>query len=55
MWGPFVHMYTKYEVSMSNPVARGGVHTNPILHGYLTSNPGHQYGNDALQRCIDVH
>ena len=26
MWGTYVHMYTKYEVSMSNPVAGGGVH-----------------------------
>ena len=24
--GTHVHMYTKYEVSMSNPVAGGGVH-----------------------------
>ena len=28
MWGTYVHMYTKYEVPMSNPVARGGVHRN---------------------------
>ena len=24
--GAYVHMYTKYEVSMSNPVAGGAVH-----------------------------
>ena len=28
IWGTYVHKYTKYEVSMSNPVAGGGVHTN---------------------------
>ena len=26
IWGTYVHMYTKYEVSMSNPVPGGGVH-----------------------------
>ena len=26
IWGTYVHMYTKDEVSMSNPVAGGGVH-----------------------------
>ena len=26
MWGTYVHMYTKNEVSMSNPVPGGGVH-----------------------------
>ena len=25
-WGTYVHMYRKYEVSMSNPVPGGGVH-----------------------------
>ena len=26
-----MHMYTKYEVSMSNPVPEGGVHRCPTL------------------------
>ena len=26
VWGTNVHMYTKYEVFMSNPVPGGGVH-----------------------------
>ena len=26
MWGTYVHKYTKYEVSMSNPVPGGDVH-----------------------------
>ena len=26
IWGTYVHMCTKYEVSMSNPVPGGGVH-----------------------------
>ena len=26
IWGTYVHMYTKYEVSMSNTVPGGGVH-----------------------------
>ena len=27
IWGTYVHMYTKYEVSMSNPVPGGGAQT----------------------------
>ena len=30
--GAYVHMYTKYEVSMSNPVPRGGVHRCDNAH-----------------------
>ena len=31
MWGTFVHMYTKHEVSMFNPVPGGGVQvTKPM-------------------------
>ena len=26
IWETYVHMYTKYDISMSNPVAGGGVH-----------------------------
>ena len=26
IWGTYVHMYTKNEVSTSNPVPGGGVH-----------------------------
>ena len=26
MWGTYVHICTKYEVSMSNPVSGGGVY-----------------------------
>ena len=26
IWGTYVHMYTKYEISRFNPVPEGGVH-----------------------------
>ena len=32
MWGAYVHMYTKYEISMFKSVARRGVQTmTPIM------------------------
>ena len=31
VWGTYAHMFTKYEVPVSNPVARGGVHTTMTI------------------------
>ena len=31
MWGIYVYMYTKNEVSVSNPVPEGGVHRQTTL------------------------
>ena len=40
MWGTYVHMYTKYKVSMSNPLAKGCAQmTMPMMPMLMMPTP----------------
>ena len=62
MWGAYVHMCTKYEDSVSNPVPGGGVHRCQHRHRMMMHDGQSMTVQDSLVdkpnepknlRCID--